>query len=438
MTDAGRTLVAELSGLHEGREVTLKGWIARKRIVGGKAFAILRDMSGEVQVVASRDSEHDAWRTLSELSVWSVVNIHGRVRRDPRAPSGVEVEAKDVIVVNPSERPLPLDPDRHVQDVAHRFNYRFLDLRNKQRQLVLKVVAKVAEYAREYLRSKGFVEIFSPKIVVQATEGGANTFPLIYFGREAYLAQSPQIYKQLMMLTGIERVFEIGPVFRAEPHRSSRHLCEFHGIDFEVSFVDSHLEVAMIAYELIKYIHERLGAELGSLLDEYFPGWRMAIPRGKPPVLTFREAVRVLKERGIPVGEDLDPRAEAFLGEYSLKEYGSDLVIVTDYPWDLRPFYTMRYENEPEYTKSFDLIMRGLEVASGGQREHRYAKLVSQIREKGLPLERFRSFVEFFRYGMPPHGGAGLGVERVVMKLLNLSNIREARLVPRDPERLEP
>ncbi len=424
--------------LSAGSKVYLKGWVKHKRVLKDKIFIVLVDGSSEIQVVVPKSAKN-AWNTMKETNVWSVIGVEGVVAYDPRAPGGIEVRVENMEVINSSAKILPIDPLRRDTEISKRFDYRFIDLRNPLRKQILVVASLVARYAREYFVENGFLEIFSPKIVAESTEGGANTFPVVYFGEEAYLAQSPQLYKQLMMLTTAERVFEIGPAFRAEPHRSPRHLCEFQSIDFEMAFIEDYDEVYKTAYDMLLYVFEKIKQKHSSHINEFFEDWEPHIPRGGPLVITFNEALRILRENNIATGDDeLSTEAEKFLGEYARKEYGSDIIIVTEYPWSARPFYTMRKPGEPHLTKSFDILFRGLEIASGSQREHRYDVLVRQIREKGLDVERFKFYTEFFKYGMPPHGGAGLGLERITAKLLNLDNIKEARLLPRDPERLRP
>lgn len=424
-----RRILTSEAASHVGGRVHLKGWVSRVRVLGGIAFFELRDRAGSVQVVARKGSP--CFDTARRLGRDYVVAVEGEARREERAPGGVEIVASHVAVLNEAEKPLPLDYTRSGNPLNLRLDWRFLDLRNPRSQAALKALAEAAHAARQYFRSKGFLEIFTPKIIGQASEGGADVFPLVYFGREAFLAQSPQLYKQLMMATGVERVFEIGVAFRAEEHRGPRHLCEFRSIDYEVSFVGDHVEVARYAVEVVRRAAEAVVRGVEGF--EHMFGEPPVIP-GNPPILTVEEACRLIGRPGctMSAGE------EELLGNAVAREYGSDLVVVTEYPWGDRPFYTMKLPEDPSKTRSFDVILRGLEVASGGQREHRYEILVQQLREKGLDPSGFRFYLDHFKYGMPPHGGAGVGLERLVKQILGLRNIREATLVPRDPERLVP
>jgi aspartyl-tRNA synthetase (EC 6.1.1.12) len=285
------------------------------------------------------------------------------------------------------------------------------------------------------------VEIFTPKIVGAGTEGGAEVFPVIYFGKPAFLAQSPQFYKQFSVIAGLERVFEIGPVFRAEPHHTTRHLTEYHSMDIEVGFIQSYYDVISFVEGFVRHLAEAMRKEeLPQRVLQEYNVEPLEIP-GEVPKIPIRKAYEILDsefKKHIPYGEDLDSEGEKLLGQYVKERFKSDLVFVTEYPWKVRPFYTMRKEDEPEWTYSFDGLMRGLEVVTGGQREHRYERLVENVKDKGMNPKNFEFYLNFFKHGAPPHGGAGLGLERITMQSLKLENIREARLLPRDPETLLP
>ncbi len=426
--ESRRVLAAETPS-HAGGAVRLMGWVSRIRVLGGIVFLELRDRSGSVQVVVRRGAP--CFDLARRLSRDYVVAVEGEVRREERAPGGVEVVASRVSVLNEAEKPLPLDYSKSGNPLNLRLDWRFLDLRSPRSQAVMRALAEAAHAVREYFRSQGFLEIFTPKIIGQASEGGADVFPLVYFGREAFLAQSPQLYKQLMMATGVERVYEIGVAFRAEEHRGPRHLCEFRSIDYEVSFVKDHLEVARYSVEVVRRAVEAVTRALGGFGEMF--GEPPVVP-ADPPVLNVEEACRLIGRPGC----SMTAEEEELLGEAVRREYGSDLVVVTEYPWSDRPFYTMRLPEDLSKTRSFDIILRGLEVASGSQREHRYDVLVAQLKEKGLDPSSFKFYLDHFKYGMPPHGGAGIGLERLVKQILGLRNIREAVLAPRDPERLTP
>ncbi len=357
---------------------------------------------------------------------------------------------KELVVLNEAAS-LPIEirePEKVT--LAKRLDYRYLDLRNPKVRLIFQVEALVADVFRRTLSSVGFTEIFTPKILGAASEGGAEVFTVIYFRREAFLAQSPQLYKQLGVLSGLERVYEIGPVFRAEPHHTPRHLTEYTSLDLEMGFISSFHDVMDVVEAFAKNVVEEVSRKYGELIAEYYPGAWLE-PVKKVPRLTLEEAKDILRRefgKDYRKGEDLDTEGERLLGEYFEREHGSPLVFITHYPWGPRPFYTMpcrfvegggcRDLRDDEPTCSFDLIFRGLEMTTGGQRQHNYECLVEQIRNKGLDPENLKWDVEMCRYGAPPHGGSGTGLERVVKQILGLRNIRESRLLPRDPDRLTP
>jgi aspartyl-tRNA synthetase len=436
-----RVYVVELFGekAQFGREYTVAGWVDRIRVHGGLVFVVLRDRTGKIQLVVKKNVSKEAWELARKLTPETVIAARGVLVESKAATGGREIQVNELVVLNKAD-PLPIDiHDPSKTTLAKRLDWRFLDLRNPRNQLIMRVAAEVARSAREWFIEHGFIEIFTPKIVGSATEGGAEVFSIVYFDKPAFLAQSPQLYKQMGVISGLERVFEIGPAFRAEPHHTTRHLTEYTSIDFEMGFIDSYEDVMDTAENVIRHVIGSVLARLGSEIREYFPNALDTEPKHIPRI-TIREAYKLLRDSGVDVewGEDLSSEAERKLGEIVEKEYGPPLVFVTEYPWKVRPFYTMRKTDEPEWTYSFDLLMRGLEIATGGQREHRYDVLVRQIEEKGLNPKSFEWYISMFKYGAPPHGGAGIGLERVVMQLLGLSNIREARMLPRDPERLTP
>jgi len=418
------------------------GWVSRIRDLGRVKFVIIRDREGYIQTVAKKNETPDeALETIERLDREDVVRVKGVLKRNPQAPGGAEILVKEIEILSKTVEPAPIEVENSLSsDLSTRLRWRWLDTRNPKVNLIFKIEAEVARLFREYFISKGFTEIFTPKIVGGATEGGAEVFPIVYFDKPAFLAQSPQFYKQMAVIAGFERVFEIGPVFRAEKHHTIRHLTEYHSIDYEIGFIKDYHDVMDIAEEAFKYVVEKIfESHLGKTALREFNIEKPMIPKRFPRV-SLKNLYNILEEYGkkIPVGEDLDPDGEKLAWRYALDKYGSDFIFVTDYPWRYRPFYTMRREDDPEYTYGFDLLFRGLEVATGSQREHRYEILLQQTREKGLNPDNFWFYLEFFKYGAPPHGGAGIGLERVVMQLLKLDNIREARLLPRDPERLFP
>jgi nondiscriminating aspartyl-tRNA synthetase len=335
--------------------------------------------------------------------------------------------------------PAPFEINRPVfkpaLDIA--LDHGAIALRHARRRSALAMSARLAEGWRAALRRRGFVEIFTPKIVGSATEGGANVFPVEYFGRDAFLAQSPQLYKQIMV--GVhERVFEIGPVFRAEPHATTRHLNEYVSLDLEFGFIRDHYDVMRLVQDVLREMLDAVREECAEELALH----EATVPTvGTIPVVSFREAQRVILDE---FGEDcrreqdLSPQHERWLGEWARRVHGSDFLFVEGYPTEKRPFYTMPNPDEPEVTNSFDLLFRGLELITGGQREHRYDRLLAVMARRGIDAAPFAGYLEAFKYGMPPEGGCAAGLERFVAQLLGIANIREVTAFPRDINRLAP
>jgi len=434
-----RVPIESLFEAETGKEYVIAGWVDTVRVHGKLVFVVVRDRSGKIQVVAKKNVSEEAWKTARELTPESVVAVRGVLVESKAALGGREIQAREIVLLNKAD-PLPIDIHDHTKTVlAKRLDWRFLDLRNPRNQAIFLIEAEMARVAREWFNSNGFVEIFTSKIVGAATEGGAEVFSIVYFDKPAFLAQSPQLYKQLGVIAGFERVYEIGPAFRAEPHHTTRHLTEYTSVDLEMGFIDSYEDVMDAVEGVVRSMVESAVSRYRKRIEEFFPDAVTKLPN-KFPRITIREAYELLEQAGMSVewGEDLSSEAERKLGEIIEKEYGSPIVFVTEYPWRARPFYTMKKPDDPEWTLSFDLLFRGLEIATGGQREHRYDVLRKQIEEKGLNPRSFEWYLNMFRYGAPPHGGAGIGLERVVMQTLGLPNIREARLLPRDPERLVP
>lgn len=434
-----RIRTSQALALPPGQKAVVAGWVDRLRIVGKIAFVIIRDVEGLLQVVVKKNQSPQLYNEVVELGQEDVVAFKGTMVESKASIGGRELVAEEMRVLARAQKPLPIDPhDWEKTGLSKRLDWRFLDLRAPRNTLIFKVEDETVNAMRDYYRSRGFIEVHTPKLVAEATEGGAEVFPVIYFDKNVFLAQSPQLYKQMMMAAGFERVFEVGPAYRAEKHHTTRHLTEFESVDIEMSFIEDHEDVMRVVEGAVIHAIDRVRAKYGDRIKEYF-GVELTTPKHVPRI-TLREAHELLRKNGInpPDPMDLDTEGEKKLGEIMLREYGAELFYVTEYGWEGRPFYTMRKPEEPKYTRSFDLIYRGLELVSGSQREHRPDVLAEQIREKGLKVENFEFYIRFFRYGMPPHGGAGLGLERFVAKLLELGNIREARLLPRDPERITP
>ena len=422
-----------------GDTVTVAGWVHEVRDLGGIAFLLLRDASGKIQVKFEKD-EMDEGLVETGLSVHreSVVAVTGDVEEEERAPTGVEVVPESIDVIAEADPELPLDPSGKVDaELSTRLDNRTLDLRKPEVKAIFEIRAEAMQAVREAFRDVGGTEITTPKIVATGTEGGTELFPITYFGREAFMNQSPQLFKQLMVGSGLERVFEIGPIFRAEEHNTPRHLNEATSIDFESAFIDESgamdacEDIVVAAYEGVA---EGCQEELEALgLAEDFE-----VPEPGFPRLSYEAAIERVNATGeldeqLFWGDDLSTEAERALGEDVGEHY-----FVTDWPSEVKPFYIKDNDDDPDLSTGFDLMHPRLELVSGGQREHRHERLIEGFEQQGLDPAAFEYYTKMFRYGMPPHAGWGLGAERLVMTMLGLENIREAVLFPRDRQRLSP
>ena len=423
---------------HIGEQIVLRGWVHALRRVGKLAFVVLRDGWGTVQAIGTAASLEPLERQRAGPE--SVVTIRGRVVEKPEAPGGIELVEPSYEVLVPVQEALPV-PLTHKGLVKAKLPT-LLDhaptvWRAPSRRAVMQVTAAAMAGFRNTLTEEGFTEVQTPKIVSGATESGANVFALDYFGQPAFLAQSPQLYKQTMV--GVfERVFEVGPVFRAEPHATVRHLSEYVSLDVEFGFIENHLEVARmlrtVLAGMVATIRERCASAL-ALLSASLPEVPEALP-----TISFAEARGMLAEagQGPPQAKDLAPAEERWLGQWAEREHGSAWLVVTGYPMAKRPFYTHPDPSNTEASNSFDLLFRGTELVTGGQRLHRYGELVASAQRAGIDLEAISGYLEAFRYGMPPHGGFAIGLERFVTQLLGLENIRMGTLFPRDTNRVAP
>ncbi len=419
-----------------GKEVTLCGWVHEIRDLGKLKFLILRDRGGFMQITAKKGVCNPViLDTISRMSKESVVEVRGKAYKNEKAPRSVEVLPSSITTINTSESPLPLDVTAKVDaDLDTRLNNRFMDLRKRDVASIFKIRDKVLTAGRNFLRENEFIEIHTPKIIASASEGGTELFPISYFDKEAFLAQSPQLYKQMMMATGFDRVYEITSYFRAEEHDTRRHLNEVTAFDIEMAFIRNENDVMEILEGLVLSMISAAAeckTELKILKKE------IKIPESKIKRITYDKALKLLKENGkkIPWGGDMDTQAEKILSGIVKKKYGTEIYFLTKYPLRIKPFYTM--PDREKYSRSFDLDYKGVEIASGGQRIHDYNLLVKRIKYNKLNPENFRFYLNSFRYGMPPHGGFGLGIDRLMMQLLDLG-IREVVLFPRDRHRLVP
>jgi nondiscriminating aspartyl-tRNA synthetase len=438
-----RISIGDLSN-HIGQEVKVQGWLQILRDQKKMQFLILRDRTGLVQVAHYRPSNEELAKQISTLGVESALTITGKVvKNDVVKLGGLEIQLQSLTVENAAEIPMPYDPfdDANTPAVDFRMDWRYLDLRRPQNLLIFEVQTTLEHAMREFWLQHDFVEIHSPKIMGSPSESGAELFQLEYFERKAYLAQSPQFYKQMGMAAGFERVFEVGPVFRADPSFTSRHMTEFTGLDVEISWIDSHEDVMVFTERWLQYAYQQVKEKNGEQIQATY-GFELQVPGVPFPRISMADAVKALKAVGyeLPAEKkgDLDPGGERALADSIKKEYQHDFFFLTDWPIGVRPFYHMRHPDDETLTRSFDLIANGLEIATGAQREHRFAVLKEQALEKGLGLENIQFYLDFFRFGCPPHGGFGMGLSRLLMVLLQLQNIREAVYLFRGPNRLNP
>ena len=426
---------------HIGKQVTVAGFVQTIRDQGGIKFLLMRDISGVIQVVITKNNK-EAMNIASELSLESVVAISGLAKEEKQAPNGLEIVANTILVLSHAypELPIPvIEKGQEETDLQKRLDWRWLDLRRPDKLLIFKVWTLMEHAFREYWTLNNYIEIHSPKFMSTPSESGAELFEVKYFDRKAYLAQSPQFYKQMAMASGFERVFEVGPVFRANPSFTSRHDTEFTGYDAEIAFIESHHDVMMEEQQAIQCALQRIKEKFGDEITTHY-GREIIVPTIPFPQVTMKEAKEILATKNVPSekNSDLSPEEERALSEHIREKYGHEFVFVTEYPIDIRPFYHMRKADDSTLTKSFDLLWNGLEITTGAQREHRYDVLVTQAKEKGLRLESIQFYLNFFKYGCPPHGGFGLGPSRMLMKLFNVGNVREVTYLYRGIKRLEP
>lgn len=427
------TTYQEIAEGGQNNPVTVHGAVHALRDMGGLAFLTLRMARGAVQCVCAPD-------VLPEgLCEECCVELSGTVREESRAPGGVEIAAEHIEVLSrpAAPMPVPLGKGPLKLNLDTELALRPAALRHLRERAVFKVQEGLVLAFREYLTGEGFTEVHTPKIVHAGAEGGSNIFKLDYFGKKAYLAQSPQFYKQTMV--GVyERVFEVGPVFRAEKHATPRHLNEYTGLDFEMGYIDSFYDVIEMETGYLRHAMALLAKEYAGELELL----EVELPAvDKIPCLRFDDAKRLAADKyGYKIRDpyDLEPEEEVHIGQYAREELGSDFVFVTHYPSKKRPFYAMDDPDDPKYTLSFDLLFRGMEVTTGGQRVHDYAAQVAKMEERGMDPAGFESYLMIHKHGMPPHGGLGIGLERLTMKLCGLDNVRYACLFPRDRSRLEP
>lgn len=421
---------------YEGKKIRMNGAVHNVRDMGEVAFVILRKAEGLVQCVYEEGVTNF---DIHDLKEESAVEVLGTVKAEERAPHGFEIRLEEIKVLSQPAEPMPIPISKWKMNTSleTKLALRPVSLRNVRERAKFKIQEGIVRGFRDYLFTQGFTEIHTPKIVARGAEGGSNVFKLNYFNKKAELGQSPQFYKQTMV--GVyDRVFEAAPVFRAEKHNTTRHLNEYTSLDFEMGYIDGFEDIMAMETGFLQYTMALLEKEYKKELDML----GVTLPDvSKIPAVRFDKAKELVSEkynRRIRNPYDLEPEEELLIGRYFKEEYGSDFVFVTHYPSKKRPFYAMDDPADPKFTLSFDLLFKGLEVTTGGQRIHDYGEIIKKMEKRGMDPEDIASYLMIFKYGMPPHGGLGIGLERLTMRLLDEQNVRETALFPRDVTRLEP
>ena len=427
-----RTFIKDLKVCEE-EKVLLRGWVHKIRDLASVTFVMLRDKSGIIQLVCTKEQ-------IKGLRLENSIEVTGMVRENEKALGGIEIEAEKIDMVGKvyyDKLPFEIQGYKTKVSLETQLDYRTMSLRIPKKKAIFKIQNEIEESFRRFFKENDFEEIHTPKIINSGTEGGSEMFTVDYFGRRAFLAQSPQFYKQMMVGAGFERVFEVGYAYRAELHNTYRHLNEYISLDVEIGFIKDEKDLMDIEENFLRYMFKHLKEtckEELKLYDTELPD-ELNIPR--IPLSEAQEILLAEYGKKSPVG-NIDNEGELLFAQYVKEKYNCDFVFLTEYPTAKRPMYAMECEDNPEITKSFDLIYKGLEITTGGQRIHDYEMLKGKMERLGLDLAAFKFYLDTFKYGMPPHGGFAIGLERITKQVLDLSNIREAALFPRDMKRIEP
>ncbi|TFD86315.1 MULTISPECIES: aspartate--tRNA(Asn) ligase [Cryobacterium] len=437
-------MIKNLSALDDGT-VSVSGWVDTVRDQKKVQFVVLRDESGAVQLVNPRTTDADGVviadepaTSISGLAQGTFVTVTGQLKHDERVKlGGIEIKLATLTVVSAAIPETPIAAD---SSLDKRMDWRFLDLRNPKQNLIFRIQTTFEHALRTYWIEHDFIELHTPKLMASASESRAELFEVGYFDTKAYLAQSPQFFKQMAQSAGFGKIFEVGPAFRADPSFTSRHATEFTSVDSEISWINSHDDVMTLHEDLMvagfTAVQAKHGDEVKALFDV-----EVTVPSTPFPRIPLAEAKEIVKSRGYEVprdDDDMDPEGERQIAAYVAEKYGHEFVFLTDYASSIRPFYHMRHEGDASITKSYDLIFNGTEISTGAQREHRIEVLEAQAIEKGLDPKEIEGYLDFFRYGVPSHGGFGMGLARVLMLMLHQASIREVTYLFRGPTRLEP
>jgi aspartyl-tRNA synthetase len=422
------------------KEVTVAGWVHKLRDLGKLKFIVLRDVSGVIQITLKKGVTAPGLIELADsLREEDVISVTGVVKPTTIAPKGREISPTGISVLSRISGNLPISVSGNIEsNLDTRLDYRVLDLRRPEVIAIFKIQSKLLEGMQDFLRGEGFRQVFTPCLMGAASESGAEVFPVVYFNKSAFLRQDPQLHRQLAVISGLDRVYDLGPSWRAEPSHTPRHLCEHRGCAVELGFIEDEKDVERVQEALVIAGVSRVKQDCAEDMELLQKDIR--VPTAPFPELRFPEIYDILEGMGkrIPHGEDYDRESEALLASYVKEKHKTDFFFVNRFPFKVKPFYVMRVDEDPVWARSVDMVYKGLELSSGGQREHRYEKIMEQVKEKGMSPISLQWFTEFFRYGVCPHGGFNIGIERLTMQLLDLPNIREAALFPRTPDRLLP
>lgn len=433
-----RTYTDKITEEDDGEKFTVAGWAHEIRDLGGITFVVLRDRKGQIQLTFKEDSNEELFEKAQYVGKEDVIKASGIVQASDQAPGDREMHPDSLEIVGEAESPLPMDVSKNIDsDLSTRLDNRFMDLRRPEKHAVFSLRGKMLESMEEWFADNNYIKINTPTIAKMGAEGGAELFPVVYYGDEAFLSQSPQLYKQMLMAAGFDKVYETGKAFRAEEFATSRHVSEITMFDVELAFIEDQHDVMDVLEDSLTYTLEQLQSKAAEELNEL--GVDLEVPEEDFPRIKFEKAREILEEEYDHVPEDpedLDTKGEKLLGEY-FEEKGHPAFFVIGYPGE--KFYYMEAREGDEYqSRRFDLIYKGLELASGGQREHDLERLEAGMKRDGVDPEDVSFYLESFKFGMPPHGGYGLGLDRLVRKIADLENVKEAILFPRDPNRLTP
>ncbi len=431
----------EIRNLTTTGNVTLNGWVHDLRDMGGLKFLLLRDSTGIIQVtIVKKEVSEELLNTFKELTAETVITVTGHIQKNEKVNAGIEIIPKSIFIHSKAKPELPISVTEKTitTGLSKRLDWRSLDLRKLKHQAIFRVQSALLEGMSKYLLNDGYAQVFTPCILGVASESGSEVFPLIYFDKEAFLRQDPQLHRQLTIAGGITKIFDVGPAWRAELSHTNKHLCEHRVCAVETAFIKDEFDVMRLEEQVIiaalKNVVERCAKDL-ELLDV-----KVTIPKAPFPVLQFPDVYEIVRKRGKKVidGEDLDSEADRLVWEHVKETLGTEFYFINRFPSKIKPFYVMKNDAVPQWARSVDLNFKGLELSSGGQREHRYEQLMARVKEKNMTEAEVEWFTKFFQFGVPPHGGFAIGIERLTMSLLNIENVRDCVLFPRDPERLVP